>query len=564
MQASLPVIVIGAGPVGLAAAAQLLARGVDALVLEAGEGVGASVRQWAHVRMFSPWEFNLDRAAVALLDASGWSAPDPAAFPTGGELVDRYLAPLARVPAIAARLRISTRVLAVSRLRRDRMKDARRDDTPFVLRVRDARGDRDLLARAVIDASGTFGQPNPLGASGLPALGESEARDAVAYGLPDVLGTQRARYAGKRVLVVGSGHSAFNVLNDLARLAESVPGTRVSWAIRRESLRRVLGGGDNDQLRERGQLGLRVARLVETGALQVETGFELERIERTAEGLVAHGGSGALAAVDEIVGATGFRPDLSLLSELRIALDHGTQAPVALAPLIDPNLHSCGSVRPHGAQELAHPERDVYVVGMKSYGRAPTFLLATGYEQVRSVAAELAGDHEAARRVELALPETGVCITDFVDEPQVASACGTGCATKDAAPEPRAVSAGCGQACSTTDEAPELGVAATAFATTCSTTDDAPELCAAATGFVTARSTTDESTKPRFGTAACGTSRTTTKDGTADLPRVAACAPSSATPAGAEARVSTAASAAKIGNCCAPAKPAPVAAGCCA
>ena len=111
---------------------------------------------------------------------------------------------------------------------------------------------------------------------------------------------------------------------------------------------------------------------------------------------------------DEVIAATGFRPDLTLLGELRLDLDDRVEAARALAPLIDPNLHSCGSVPPHGVSS-SPPRAGVYIVGMKSYGRAPTFLLRTGYEQVRSVAAALAGDWEAARRVELVLPETGVC-----------------------------------------------------------------------------------------------------------------------------------------------------------
>ena len=122
-----------------------------------------------------------------------------------------------------------------------------------------------------------------------------------------------------------------------------------------------------------------------------------------------------LPTVDEVVVATGFRPKLELLSELRLALDSATQSPIHLAPLIDPNEHSCGTVRPHGAVELAHPDEGVFIVGMKSYGRAPTFLLLTGYEQVRSVVAALAGDWEAAKRVELVLPETGVCSTQLDD-----------------------------------------------------------------------------------------------------------------------------------------------------
>lgn len=107
--------------------------------------------------------------------------------------------------------------------------------------------------------------------------------------------------------------------------------------------------------------------------------------------------------------ATGQRPDLAITSELRVKLDPGLESTEALGPLIDPNVHSCGTVRPHGHRELAHPEPGFYTIGVKSYGRAPTFLMATGYEQARSVVAALAGDLQAAGRVELDLPETGVC-----------------------------------------------------------------------------------------------------------------------------------------------------------
>lgn len=416
MNSSLPVVVIGAGPVGLAAAAHLLSRNLTPLVLEAGIEVGTGMRQWAHVRMFSPWEYTLDKAALALLQQHGWASPDMAGFPTGGDVVERYLRPLADLPEIKPRVRTGTRVTAVTKQRRDRMKDTQRNDVPFVVRYVDSTGEHEVLAQAVIDASGTIETPNPLGASGVPALGERALQKRIFYGMPHVLGLHRERYAGKRVLVVGSGHSAFNVLSDLARLAAQAPGTQVQWAIRRPSLQRVLGGGENDQLKERGRLGQTVGRLVKEEVLTVTTGFHLEQLEQTAAGIVAHSADKTLAPVDEIVGATGFRPDLDVLAELRTGLDLGTQAPIALAPLIDPNLHSCGSVRPHGAEELRHPDANVYIVGMKSYGRAPTFLLLTGYEQVRSVVAAIAGDWEAARRVELVLPETGVCITQFAEE----------------------------------------------------------------------------------------------------------------------------------------------------
>lgn len=410
----LPVAVIGAGPVGLAAAAQLLAKGETPLVLEAGTAVGAAIREWGHVRLFSPWRYLVDVAAVTLLHAAGWADPAPEELPTGQELVDRYLQPLADLPAIQPHLRLGTRVISVARQGFDKMKTAGRDDAPFVLAVQTADGATEqLLARAVIDASGTYATPNPLGANGLPALGESDAADRIFAGIPDVLGRERVRYAGKRVLVVGSGHSAFNALLDLAQLAAEVPGTAIVWAVRRDTLGQVFGGGDSDALPERGKLGLRLQAVITQGTLQVVTGVRIDRVRRTAQGIVVESNGTALPAVDEVIATTGFRPELALLRELRLDLDSATESPRALAPLIDPNVHSCGTVPPHGYLELQHPEVNFFIVGMKSYGRAPTFLTLTGYEQVRSIVCALTGDLNGARQVELILPETGVCSTDL-------------------------------------------------------------------------------------------------------------------------------------------------------
>jgi hypothetical protein len=439
----LPIVVIGAGPVGLAAAAHLVKRGESPIVLEAGPVVGHGVRTWGHVRLFSPWRYVVDSAAASLLEPTGWQAPAAEALPTGHELVERYLVPLAATAQLAPTLRLSTRVLSVTRQRRDKMKDTGRDTAPFVITVRHGDGkEQRIPARAVIDASGTYQTANPLGASGVPALGEPAHARRIFYGIPDVLGVHRARYAGRRVLVVGSGHSAFNALLDLAQLAREVPGTQVVWAFRRPADdRRLFGGGGKDALSARGDLGTRTRALVESGKVFLAPSFHLESLEETAEGLVASDGERRLPAVDEVVATTGFRPDLSLTRELRLSMDTSVEAPAALAPLIDPNVHSCGSVPPHGEAELRHPESGFYVVGMKSYGRAPTFLLLTGYEQVRSVAAFLTGDVDAAREVHLVLPETGVCSTDFREE--ASSCCGV-------EPSPRAGSEGCGAgSCST-------------------------------------------------------------------------------------------------------------------
>src|SRR5258708_8430176 len=378
---NLPVAIIGAGPIGLAAAAHLLKRGQTPLVFEAGRTVGAAVLQWGHVRLFSPWRELLDREAAALLAAESWQAPDPAAYPTGRELVESYLAPLANTARIKPHLRLGTRVVAVSRQAIDKMKTPGREESPFVLRLQTARGEeqeeQDVLVRAVIDASGTYGTPNPLGASGIPALGERALREHIFYGIPDILRAQRARYADRRVLVVGSGHSAFNALLQLAELAREHPATRLLWAIRRTDLGQLFGGGKRDALRARGALGQRMQELVESGQVRLVSGVRISALYESSDGIVIAGEEQRLGPVDEIIATTGFRPDLSLLRELRLALHPGLTSPVRLAPLIDPNVHSCGTVPPHGVDELSHPEENFYIVGLKSYGHAPPFLTLT-------------------------------------------------------------------------------------------------------------------------------------------------------------------------------------------
>src|SRR3954470_11139602 len=139
----LPVAVIGAGAVGLAAAAQLPAQGEEPIIFEAGPGAGANVLAWGHVRLFSPWRYMIDAAARNLLTAAGdWRAPDPDLYPTGHELVEGYLAPLAALPAIRSRLRLTTRVIHVTRDGFDKMKTDGRDDAPFALTLQGPMGAR--------------------------------------------------------------------------------------------------------------------------------------------------------------------------------------------------------------------------------------------------------------------------------------------------------------------------------------------------------------------------------------------------------------------------------------
>lgn len=400
----LPVVVIGAGPQGLAAAAHLTERGEDVLVVERGSGPAAAVAEWGHVRLFSGWPELIDAASGRLLAPTGWARPT-SGYPTGAEWVRHYLAPLAA--ALGERVRYSTTVTGVARKGRDRVVDGGRAAQPFVVHTLDARGEEGrVLARAVVDASGTWTTPNPAGADGLPAVGEQRAAAQISYRIPDDV----SAHAGRHLVVVGSGHSATHAVLKLSELARRHSGTRITWLLRRGAAEHLFGGGAADELPERAALGGRAQRAIDSGAVEVITGFRVARFTQDGDALTLTAEDGQeVTGVSHVFALTGFRPDLRILSELRVATDTALEAVAGIAVEIDPNVHSCGSVGATGARELAQPEEGFFIIGAKSYGRAPTFLALTGYEQARSVAAHLAGDEAAAASNQLVLPATGVC-----------------------------------------------------------------------------------------------------------------------------------------------------------
>ena len=384
---------------------------------EAGPAVGANLRDWGHVRVFTPWRYCVDAAATALLERQGWRAPAAEAFPTGAELVAHYLEPLAQTPELAAvhrNRRPRHRDLAPGR-RQGRQPRAR-ERGPSCWRSTAKDGIRRDLARAVIDASGTWATPNPLGASGLPAEGEAAFADRIAYGIPDILGRDRDLYAGRddagrgirpfRRQCACSNWRSSRMTEPRTSLPLGDARHRSRADLRRRRCRPVAGA----RRARRGCAGARRKRARDAGDRICRLALHERTARLIVEGETAEGRR-RIGPVDRIIAATGQRPDLSLTRELRLDLDPWLESAKALGPLIDPNLHSCGVVPPHGHRELAHPEPGFYTVGIKSYGRAPTFLLLTGYEQVRSVAAAIAGDMAAADDVRLVLPETGVCST---------------------------------------------------------------------------------------------------------------------------------------------------------
>ncbi|MCM3127149.1 FAD-dependent oxidoreductase [Paenibacillus provencensis] len=426
----LPVVIIGAGPIGLAAAAHLIERGERIIIFESGSEVGSHIKAWGHVQVFSPWQYNIDKAAARLLEKTDWERPNDDDLPTGKELLEQYLYPLSRLPEIESSLKLNAKVTAVSRKDMDKMKTLGRESQPFIVFVEENQLTTLYEAKAVIDASGTWGKANPIHSSGIWTKEEGDLKEHIYYGIPDIKNRDGERFNGKKVAVIGGGHSAINSMLELSK----DPNTEIFWIMRKSKVGNAYGGEDNDQLKARGALGSRIHRLVDQGRIKVFTPFRIHQLKQV-EGKIniigmSLGEIKQVEGIDEIVVNTGSRPDFSFISELRLSIDQTTEGVETLAPLIDPNVHSCGTVRPHGEKELRHLEENFYIVGMKSYGRAPTFLMATGYEQVRSIAAYLAGDYEGAEKVELELPETGVCSINNVSDQVEESCCSTTPATK--------------------------------------------------------------------------------------------------------------------------------------
>ena len=293
------------------------------------------------------------------------------------------------------------------------MKNDKRKELQFSIKVIENGEFNIYQAKSVIDASGTWNSPNPVGSGGVFAIGEIENRAKIYYGIPDINETDMDKYANKTTLVVGAGHSAIGSILALNNLKEKFPNTKIHWILRKKQVSDVYGGQEADKFKARGTLGIQIEKLVNSGAIEIHTPVYIHEIKKNNSELVIkglqHKDSFILEGIDKIISNTGSRPDFNFLREIRFDSDAALESVPMLANLIDPNIHSCGTVRPHGEAELRQKEKDFYIVGMKSYGRAPTFLMTTGYEQVRSIVAFMNGHFESAKRVELNLPETGVC-----------------------------------------------------------------------------------------------------------------------------------------------------------
>jgi hypothetical protein len=400
------IAVLGAGPIGLEAALYARFLGYQVRIFEQGE-VAGHVRRWGHVRMFTPFSMNcstLGRAALAAQDED-YRAPDDDAYLTGSEWVDRYLLPLSETDLLSDELSRQTTVLSVTRwgaAKSDWVGDEQREETPFRILVRTADGnEREETADIVIDTTGVYGTPNWLGPGGAPALGEMGLRPMISTHLPDVLGEDRDRFAGRRTLLVGSGYSAATAVQAWRDLAAQFPETRLVWLTQATSnspsgpvIRHA-----EDSLPLRDQLAREVNQLVSEGAdwLCHQPAAQVRAIRRTESGWEVQlsgppddqGGDGKGIRVepfDELLGLVGYRGDWSLVSELQVHLCYATEGPMKLASrLLSQPTADCLSLGGQGPEALMTPEPHFYVLGAKSYGRNSQFLYAEGLRQIRDL-----------------------------------------------------------------------------------------------------------------------------------------------------------------------------------
>lgn len=371
--------VVGAGPVGLEAAAAALERGFDVHVFERGE-VGAHPIACGHVRLFTTWGANVGPASARLLARNGWAAPPADERPTGAELAERVLAPLAATPELKSRVHEFAQVVHVARqatLKSERPGDAARGERPFRLLVRDHGGRESVLhAFAVIDASGTYASPNWAGTGGIPARGEIYLAPQMSYHCDDVRGLRRARHAGRRTLLIGGGATACTTALELAQLAAEVPGTTIAWVTRGTGP--FAGEVADDSLPARAELFAAAHALREggdpaitwAGGAEVE-GFEYNSATHKYRVALDVAGKPRLEEADQVIVNAGFRPDLALCRELEVR-ERG------------------------GALECAEP--GFHVVGAKACGRAGGFRPEAGWAQVEGAIAALAGDPAQAAR----------------------------------------------------------------------------------------------------------------------------------------------------------------------
>ncbi len=379
------IAIIGAGPIGLEAALAAQSQGYQTTIYERGE-IADAMRQWGHVRMFSPFSMNASEEGVALLQKADVKTPAPEAILTGAEFIEQYLAPLGKELGV----KTHTTVKSIAREgdgKRDHIGEPERSDTRFRLLIEDRNGESHATADIIFDCSGTFLNPNPLGDGGVPALGEGQLRDSIRYGIRDT--ADLSPLADRRTLVIGGGHTASTIIVALGKLKEAHPKTHIEWITKRPSDIPCARIAD-DPLPERDALSEAANDLVVTGKVHFHSGktvYALHQIDGSIKATLRDAdGSFSETQTDHLISATGYRPDPSLARELHVQTCWATEGTYKLAAsLLGETGGDCLAVAGFGAETLVHPEPGYFALGMKSYGRTPDFLIRTGREQIVSL-----------------------------------------------------------------------------------------------------------------------------------------------------------------------------------
>lgn len=383
-------LVIGAGPIGVEAALAAAERGHEVTVVER-DTVGASLRSWGRTRLFSPFGMNVSARLKRIL---GPDAPADDALLTGPEMAERVLEPVAHRGLLEGRVKSRTAVVAVGRsrmTRRDRPGHPTRHRRPFIVLLDRGGVESRVEADLVLDASGV-GRPLAFGAGGVPAPGERSAADRVIQTL-GAIETRWAELSNRRILVIGHGHSAACALERLASMAESAPGTSVTWAVRSMNRHPVVAIAD-DPLPERARI-VRCANALAhepPSWLVVQRKAHVERVENEAGAVLITLSGNRTVACDAILAFTGSRPDLSFLGELPVRISPVSQGAEGIYRALS-TVTDCLSVPSLAPRDLESGEPGFYLVGAKSYGRMSTFLLKNGVEQLETILDQ----HEAKR-----------------------------------------------------------------------------------------------------------------------------------------------------------------------
>ncbi len=400
------IAILGAGPIGLEAALYANQLGHEVEIFEQGE-VGANMLDWGHVSLFTRFKMNHSSLGVISIkrESPNWQEPDGEGYLTGREFVDSYLVPLSQLSALKKKINTGRKVVSIGReniLKGELIGDPARTSYPFRILTENSAGQEQVhTADIIIDSTGVYNNPNWLGDGGIPALGELKNKPFINYQMPDVYGKDRSKFAGKKSLVMGAGYSAATVVCDFQNLIREEPATSLIWAIR-GSRSQPIPLIQDDPLPSRAALTKQANSILQDAAenIQFRNNTIVDSIEyfenknAFSVGLKSNRHLEKVE-VDRVIATVGYGPDNSIYRELQIHECYASRGPMKLAAaLLGASSADCLAQESAGADTLKNPEPNFFIIGNKSYGRNPTFLIRMGLSQIVEVFSLISGDEK--------------------------------------------------------------------------------------------------------------------------------------------------------------------------